>query len=60
MLKCKMKRVNPPSTLSPSTPSKVVEEEIKKRLEERTKQDQKYFPTLPLPFHSRIPGPSQG
>jgi len=55
-----MKRVNPPSTLSPSTPSKVVEEEIKKRLEERTKQDQKYFPTLPLPFHSRIPGPSQG
>jgi hypothetical protein len=54
-----MKRVNPTST-SCSTPSKVVEEEIKKRLEERNKQDQKYFPTLPLPSRPCIPKVLQG
>jgi len=57
---CKLKRVNPSPTSRPSTTvSKTLEEDTKKLLEARIKQDQRYFPTLPLPSHPRIPGASQ-
>ena len=46
-----MKRCNPTSTsnTSCSSAATAASDEMKKRLEERTKQDQKYFPTLPPP-----------
>ena len=52
---CKMKRCNPTSTSNNSCSSAATaaataaNDEMKKRLEERMKQDQKYFPILPLP-----------
>ena len=57
---CKLKRINPPSSSPSTTISKTLEEDTKKLLEARIKQDQKYFPTLLIPSHPRIPGASQG
>jgi hypothetical protein len=47
---CKMKRCNPVSTSGSSScaVSTAAADEMKKRLEERMKQDQRYFPTLPV------------
>jgi len=57
---CKLKRVNAPSSPS-STTSKAVEEEIKKRLEERKKQDEFFrFPTVPLTSPSHTPSLLRG
>jgi hypothetical protein len=59
---CKLKRVNQgnsaPSTTS-TTVSKTLEEDAKKLLEARNKQDQRYFPTLHIPSRPRIPGALQ-
>ena len=57
---CKLKRVNQGSFATTSTTiSKTLEEDAKKLLEARNKQDQRYFPTLPLASHPRIPGALQ-
>ena len=63
---CKMKRCNPSSTSNNSCSSSATaaaaaaataaSDEMKKRLEERMKQDQKYFPTLPLPSTLNLKG----
>ena len=60
---CKMKRCNPSSTSNNSCSSATAtaaataaSDEMKKRLEERMKQDQKYFPTLPLPSILNLKG----
>ena len=62
---CKMKRCNPTSTSNNScstatatatAAATAASDEMKKRLEERTKQDQKYFPTLPLPSILNLKG----
>jgi hypothetical protein len=60
---CKLKRVNPSTTATPTTPtttsttlSKTLEEDAKKLLETRKQQDNRYFPTLPLPSHPHTPG----
>lgn len=58
---CKLKRVNPSTTYTPSTTiSKTLEEDAKKLLEARKQQDKRYFPTLSLPSHPHIPGALQG
>lgn len=59
---CKLKRVNPSSTTSTTstTVSKTLEEDAKKLLEARKQQDLRYFPTLPIQSHPRIPGALQG